>query len=68
MLGLMTWLRCRFTLLRDETGASMVEYALLVVLIGILALAAVRFAGNEVGNVFNNIGENLRDATPSSTP
>jgi pilus assembly protein Flp/PilA len=43
----------------DEKGASMVEYALLVVLIAIIAIVAIRLAGNNVSSTFSNIGNNL---------
>jgi Flp pilus assembly pilin Flp len=43
----------------DEKGASMVEYALLVVLIAIVALVAVQLAGNEVSETFSEIGSGL---------
>jgi Flp pilus assembly pilin Flp len=44
---------------QEEKGASMVEYALLVVLIAIVALVAVRLAGNEVSSTFSEIGSGL---------
>ncbi|MFQ5524170.1 MAG: Flp family type IVb pilin [Acidimicrobiia bacterium] len=47
------------TWLKDEKGASMVEYALLVVLIAIVALVAVSLAGNEVSETFSEIGSAL---------
>jgi Flp pilus assembly pilin Flp len=56
MLALQTWLLSRWN---DDTGASMVEYALLVVLIAIVAIIAVRFAGEQVSSTFDNIGQNL---------
>jgi pilus assembly protein Flp/PilA len=43
----------------EEKGASMVEYALLVVLIAIIAIVAIRLAGNNVSSTFSNIGNNL---------
>ena len=43
----------------EEKGASMVEYALLVVLIAIVALVAVRLAGREVSGTFSEIGSGL---------
>ena len=49
------------TWMKEEKGASMVEYALLVVLIAIIALVAVRLAGTEVSNTFNDIGSNLQN-------
>ena len=47
------------TWLKDEKGASMVEYALLVVLIAIVALVAVQLAGREVSSTFSEIGSGL---------
>ncbi len=49
------------TWMKDEKGASMVEYALLVVLIAIVALVAVRLAGTEVSQVFSNIASELQN-------
>jgi pilus assembly protein Flp/PilA len=48
--------------MQEEKGASMVEYALLVVLIAIIALIAVRFAGQEVSSTFSEIGSGLEGA------
>ena len=45
--------------MQEEKGASMVEYALLVVLIAIVALVAVRLAGREVSSTFSEIGSGL---------
>ena len=47
------------TWIKEEKGASMVEYALLVVLIAIIALVAIRLAGNEVSQTFSDIASNL---------
>jgi pilus assembly protein Flp/PilA len=49
------------TWIKDEKGASMVEYALLVVLIAIVALVAIRLAGNEVSSTFSDIATNLQN-------
>lgn len=46
--------------LKSDAGASMVEYALLVVLIAIVAIAAVTLAGNEVSGTFSEIGTELQ--------
>ena len=45
--------------IQEEKGASMVEYALLVVLIAIVALVAVQIAGREVSETFSEIGSGL---------
>jgi pilus assembly protein Flp/PilA len=50
------------TWMKDEKGASMVEYALLVVLIAIVALVAVSLAGTEVSSVFSEIADELGGA------
>ncbi len=47
--------------IKDEKGASMVEYALLVVLIAIVALVAVQLAGTEVSSTFSEIGSGLQN-------
>jgi Flp pilus assembly pilin Flp len=46
----------------DEKGASMVEYALLVVLIAIIALVAISLAGSEVSETFDTIADELNQA------
>jgi len=50
------------TWVKDEKGASMVEYALLVVLIAIVALVAVSLAGDEISTVFSEIATELQNA------
>ena len=45
--------------LNSEKGASLVEYALLVVLIAIVALVAIRLAGQEVSSAFDTIQDTL---------
>ncbi len=46
--------------IQEEKGASMVEYALLVVLIAIIALVAIRLAGNQVSSTFDTIATTLQ--------
>ena len=53
------WIKAT-TWMKDEKGASMVEYALLVVLIAIIALVAVRIAGQEVSSTFSDVASNLQ--------
>ena len=47
---------------KSEKGASMVEYALLVVLIAIIAIVAISLVGNEVSSAFSTVGETLSSA------
>ena len=46
-------------ILVEDRAASMVEYALLVVLIAIVALVAVSLAGDEVSSMFSEIADDL---------
>lgn len=54
---MLTLILTRFT--DDERGASMVEYALLVVLIAIVALVAVELAGSELSDTYSDISSGL---------
>lgn len=46
--------------LKDEDrGASMVEYALLVVLIAIIALVAISLVGQQVSTAFSTVAGSL---------
>jgi pilus assembly protein Flp/PilA len=59
VLKVMNELAVRWESFKDERGASMVEYALLVVLIAIIAILAITFAGNQVSDTFSEIGSSL---------
>ena len=50
--------------LTNDSGASMVEYALLVVLIAVVALTAVAFMGGEVSGLYSEIDSGLLGAKP----
>jgi Flp pilus assembly pilin Flp len=43
-------------LLADEEGATLVEYILLAVLIGVAAITGMTFLGKTTSNKMNNIG------------
>ena len=51
---------------KRERGASMVEYALLVVLIALAAFLAVRFAGRELSTTYSNIAVEVSNAGTSN--
>ena len=53
-------LMVKWATIKDEAGASMVEYALLVVLIAIVAITAITLAGKEVSSTFVDIANNLK--------
>jgi len=46
---------------RDETGASLVEYALLLALIAVVAIVALHFLGGSVSNTLNNVGSSINN-------
>ena len=52
------YLRARFG--RDERGASLVEYALLVALIAVICIVAIAFVGQSASSKFSNVGSNLQ--------
>lgn len=55
----MSWIR---ELLDNDNGASMVEYALLVVLIALVALVAVQLAGSELSTTYSEIASSVSNA------
>jgi pilus assembly protein Flp/PilA len=46
---------------REESGASLVEYALLLALIAIIAILALTFLGGAVSNTLNSVGSSLNN-------
>ncbi len=59
MVRLWTAYQSRF--IKDEEGASMVEYALLVALIAVVVIAAALFLGEEISEKFSEVGDTLND-------
>ena len=57
MLRLWTAFQSRY--IKDEDGASMVEYALLVALIAVVVIAAALFLGTEINDKFSEVGNTL---------
>ena len=47
---------------REEEGQGLVEYALIIGLIAIVAIAALSAAGTSVSGLFGNINEKLSTA------
>jgi Flp pilus assembly pilin Flp len=47
---------------KEDKGASMVEYALLVVLIAIIAIVAISLAGQNVSKAFSTTAASLAAA------
>ncbi len=46
-------------LLKDESGATAIEYGLIAALISIAAVAAMGNVGNNLKTIFNNVANNL---------
>ena len=59
MLSLQTWMQSRWMAFRDDRGASLVEYALLLVLIAVVAIVAIGVVGEEVNSTFEEVGSSL---------
>ena len=53
------------TMLRDDEGATMVEYGLLVALIAMVALAAVKTLGTNLSSLFSGVATWSESAAPS---
>ncbi|MES9858483.1 MAG: Flp family type IVb pilin [Sedimenticola sp.] len=51
---------------RSQTGATMVEYGLMVALIAIVAIAAVTLVGQEVNETFDTVGTALETANENA--
>ena len=49
--------------LKDEEGATAVEYGLMVALIAVVIILAVTFLGTTLRDIFSSVGENLAAAS-----
>jgi pilus assembly protein Flp/PilA len=57
---LSVWIAVQTRLNRDDRGASLVEYALLVALIAVVCIGAVAFLGGKAGSKFSQVGSSLQ--------
>lgn len=46
-------------LLRDESGATAIEYGLIAALIAVAAIAAFRLVGTNLSSIFNTVATDL---------
>ncbi len=53
------WVKARIDA-KTELGASLVEYALLVALIAVVAIVGISFLGNRANNQFDSVGSKLQ--------
>jgi pilus assembly protein Flp/PilA len=44
---------------RDESGATAIEYGLIAALIAVVLISSLQFLGGKVGNTFNNVGNKM---------
>jgi pilus assembly protein Flp/PilA len=45
---------------KDQSGATAIEYGLIAAGIAVVIISAVKLVGNNVGNIFNNVANNLK--------
>jgi pilus assembly protein Flp/PilA len=53
MKKMMNWLK------NEESGQGMVEYALIIALVGVLLVGALGFLKNQIGTSLNNAGNKV---------
>ena len=46
---------------KDDVGASLVEYALLLALIAVVAIVAIGFLGQSVSSTLNNVANSINN-------
>lgn len=61
-MSLITYLRA---LVRENAGQDLLEYALLVALIALIAVGAVELTGGSVNTIFQNIASKLGEVAGS---
>ncbi len=47
------------SIMRDDEGATMVEYGLLVALVAVVAMAAVTTLGTKLSTLFNSVANTI---------
>jgi len=52
-------LRCARALLRDQSGATAIEYGLIAALIAVAIIAGATTVGGNLGTTFTNVGNAL---------
>ena len=50
--------------IRDESGATAIEYGLIAALIAVVIITAVTAVGTQLSNTFNNVKTALSTASP----
>lgn len=47
-------------MIRDESGATAIEYGLIAALIAVAAIAAMSFLGKSLTDIFNGVGNEIQ--------
>ncbi len=53
-------------MIRDEQGATAIEYGLIAALIAVAAITAMQSLGNELDDTFGNVQSELDDANANN--
>ena len=53
-------------MIRDEQGATAIEYGLIAALIAVAAITAMGQLGNQLDDTFGNVKSELDDANPNN--
>ncbi len=62
MLYLMSWIQAQAATIRREEGQDLVEYALLLGLIALIAIASVVTMGQQISTTLSNLASTLQSA------
>jgi pilus assembly protein Flp/PilA len=62
------WLKDFLGKFSREEGQGLVEYALILVLIAIVVIAALELTGTSITDIFNDIAEALGGTAPTDVP
>ena len=54
--------------IKDESGATAIEYGLIAALIAVVIIAAVKLVGTELSSTFDKVGTELQGANGSAAP
>ncbi len=58
---LINWIQAQMSFILGEDGQDLVEYALLLGLIALIAIAGVTFLGEQISTVMSELGSTLAD-------
>ena len=54
------------TIVREESGQDLIEYAMLVALISLVAVAAVTNSGQAINSIFSSVASQLQNAVQAA--